>query len=164
MKHLLILILLSFAGSLGHNGALHIQDKKPAPKPNFSGTWKVNIEKSTFDPSPTPKSLTYKIEHQEPSLKLTSTRVDDEAEDSVVLKLTTDGQENTNVVHNNDVKSKVTWQGAVLLIDSVTTIEGGTYGLKDQWSLSADGKTITWLRHYTSSAGEADAKYILEKQ
>jgi len=165
MRYLLILtILISFASSPAHNEARTIQDKKPAAKPNFSGTWKVNIEKSTFDPSPTPKSLTYKIEHAEPSLKLTSTRVDDAAEDSVVLKLTTDGQENTNVVRGNEVKSKITWEGGVLVIVSVSTIEGANYELKDQWNLSEDGKTITWLRHYSSTQGEADAKYILEKQ
>jgi hypothetical protein len=164
MKHLLILILLSFAGSLAHNEALHLQDKKPAAKPNFSGTWKVNIEKSTFGPSPTPKSLTYKIEHKDSSLKLTSTRVDDGPEDSVVLTFTTDGQESTNVVHNSEVKSKITWEGAVLVIDSVSTIEGGTFGLNDKWTLSEDGKTINWVRLYSSSEGSADAKYLLEKQ
>jgi hypothetical protein len=165
MRYLLILVILSFgAGSLGLSATLASQQKKPAAKPNFSGTWKVNIEKSTFDPSPTPKSLTYKIEHQELALKLTSTRVDDEAEDTVVLKLTTDGQETMNVVRGIDVKSKITWEGDVLVIQSVSTVEGANYELKDRWSISEDGKTITWLRHYLSAQGEADAKYILEKQ
>jgi hypothetical protein len=31
-------------------------------------------------------------------------------------------------------------------------------------SLSADGKTLTLKRHFSSSMGEADQTYILEKQ
>ena len=165
MRHFLILtILISFAGSLGMSATPGSQEKKPAAKPDFSGSWKVNIEKSNFGPSPTPKSLQYKIEQKGPALKLTSTRADETAEDSVVLNFTIDGQENVNNVRGSEVKSKVTWDGAVLVIDSVSTSEGGTFGLKDQWTLSADGKTITWARHYSGSAGDAEASYILEKQ
>jgi hypothetical protein len=143
------------------------QQPKPASLPNFSGTWKANIEKSSFGPAPVPKSMVYKIEHREPSVKLTSTRVEEEGEDTVTLTLTTDGKESSNMVHGAAVKSKLKWEGPALLIDSETTIDGNTFGLKDKWLLSDDGKTLTWLRHFVSPDGESgggDATYILEKQ
>ncbi|HXM36459.1 MAG TPA: hypothetical protein VN920_14795 [Pyrinomonadaceae bacterium] len=140
------------------------QQTKPAGTPNFTGNWKVNIEKSDFGPSPTPQSMSYKIDHHEPSLKLISTRVEDGVEDTVNLSLTTDGKESSNPVRGNEVKSKLKWEGSALWIESVTIVDGNTFGLKDKWTLSEDGKTITWLRRYTSPDGEADATYVLEKQ
>ena len=32
------------------------------------------------------------------------------------------------------------------------------------WALSADGKTLTISVHFTSAMGEADQKYVFEKQ
>jgi len=140
------------------------QEKKSPPTPNFTGTWKVNLEKSNYGPAPAPQSMVYKIEHKEPSLKITSTRVDDGVTDTVVLNLTTDGKEGSNVVRGNEVKSKVKWEGVVLWIDSVTTIDGNTFALKDKWNLSEDGKTLNWARHFSGPDGEAEASYVLEIQ
>ena len=36
--------------------------------------------------------------------------------------------------------------------------------IKDKWDLSADGKTLTMSRHWSSSMGEMDQKMVLEKQ
>ena len=157
-------ILVLAVSSLPLNAKPFGQETKPAATPNFTGNWKVNIEKSDFGPAPKPQSMSYKIDHRELSLKLISTRVDDGTEDTVSLSLTTDGKESSNPVRGNEVKSKLKWEGAALWIESVTTVDGNTLGLKDKWVLSDDGKTLTWLRHYTTPDGEADATFVLEKQ
>src|SRR5437763_14822100 len=43
-------------------------------KPNFSGTWKLNTEKSSFGQMPAPESATYKVAHDEPKLKSSVTQ------------------------------------------------------------------------------------------
>ena len=43
---------------------------QPAGKPNFSGDWKLNLEKSNFGAVPPPTSITRKIVHAEPSLTI----------------------------------------------------------------------------------------------
>jgi hypothetical protein len=40
---------------------------------NFSGTWKLNLEKSKYNPGPPPKSLTTTIEATEDGVKATNT-------------------------------------------------------------------------------------------
>src|SRR5438105_6139641 len=40
---------------------------------NFLGTWKLNLEKSKFDPGPPPKSMTVTIEAAEDGVKVTTT-------------------------------------------------------------------------------------------
>jgi hypothetical protein len=156
-------ILVCALSTLALSTELNTQDAKPAT-PNFTGTWKLNLAKSDFGRTPAPESLVDKIEHKDAAITLNSTRVEQGATDAITLNLTTDGKENTNKVHGAEVKTKLKWEGAALLLDSAITLEGGSVSLKDKWTLSADGKTLTITRHYSGPEGEADVTYLLEKQ
>jgi hypothetical protein len=165
MKRMIIATILILAlSSLALSARLIGQDTKPAAKPNFTGTWKLNVEKSDFGPTPAPQSMVDKVDHQESSLKIISTRVDGGTESTANLSLTTDGKEGTNTVHGSEVRSKLKWDGAALLIDSSISVDGNALSLKDKWTLSQDGKTLTILRHYAGPEGEANATYVLERQ
>lgn len=165
MKRLFITTILVFAvSSLALSPRQAAQDTKPAATPNFTGTWKLNIEKSNFGPAPAPDSRVDKVEHKEPALHVDSTRVQQGVEDKISLSLTTDGKENSNTVNGAELKSKLKWEGAALLIDSAANVEGKAISLKDKWTLSPDGKTLTIARHYTGPEGEADFTYVLDKQ
>jgi hypothetical protein len=165
MKRLLITaILILAASSLALSEKPNGQDVKPPAKPNFTGTWKLNIEKSNFGPSPAPQSMIDKIDHQEPVLRLTSTRVDQGAEDSASLSWTTDGKESSNTLRGGEVKSKLRWEGAVLFMESVMNVGGNALSLQDKWTLSQDGKTLTMVRHYSGPEGDVDFTYVLERQ
>ena len=166
MKSLLFSLSLGLAVSLVAWGAPSwAQNSIPPAKPNFTGTWKLNVAKSDFGPSPKLKSRVDKLEHREASLRMTSTRVtEDGDEDTINLNLTIGDQESTNTLHGAEMKTKVKWEGAVLLLDSTVKAEGGAVNLKDKWTLSADGKTLMITRHYTGPEGEADLAYVLERQ
>src|SRR4029079_14018283 len=43
-------------------------------KPNFSGTWNLDVAKSDFGPSTAPESMTMTIVHKDPSIKATSSQ------------------------------------------------------------------------------------------
>jgi len=133
-------------------------------KPNFSGTWKLNTAKSDFGAMPAPDSRTDKITHEDPDIKDSTTQSNQMGEVSAELKYSTDGKETTNIVRGNEVKSTAKWDGDELAIDSKAQFNGADVTLKDRWSLSADGKTITILRHVNSPMGETDQKIVLEKQ
>jgi hypothetical protein len=67
MRRLLNLTLLIFAvASLALCARTFGQAQKPAATPNFTGTWKVNIEKSNFGPEAKPHSIVSKNDHREP--------------------------------------------------------------------------------------------------
>jgi hypothetical protein len=80
------------------------------------------------------------------------------------LKYSTDGKETTNTVRGNEVKSTAKWEGDELAIAGKAQFNGADVTLTDRWSLSADGKTLTILRHVNSPMGETDQKIVLEKQ
>jgi len=133
-------------------------------KPNFSGTWKLNASKSNFGPMPAPEARTDKITHQDPDLKDSFTQSGPMGEVTAELKYSTDGKETTSSVRGNQIKSTAKWEGDELVIAGKTSFEGGDVTLADRWSLSADGKTLTILRHVNSPMGETDQKIVLEKQ
>jgi hypothetical protein len=165
VKQVVISSILALAAcSLPFGIGREIRQEKVPARPDFSGTWKLNIEKSNFGPIPAPKSRVDKIQHKDPSLQFTSTRVTEEGEETVTLTLTTDGKENTNSVRGTEVKSTGKWEGAALVIDSKANIGGNELSIKDKFTLSEDGKTLTVARHYAGPEGEADATTVLERQ
>lgn len=133
-------------------------------KPNFSGEWKLQVAKSEFGPLPAPTSRTDKITHEDPSLKLTVTQSGQSGEVTYDLNYTTDGKETANQVRGNTLKSVSKWEGDVLVIDTKANFGGNEITIKDKWSLSEDGKTITINRHLAGPQGEADQKLVMEKQ
>jgi hypothetical protein len=80
------------------------------------------------------------------------------------MKYSTDGKETTSSIRDNQIKSTAKWEGDELVIAGKTSFEGGDVTLADRWSLSADGKTLTILRHVNSPMGETDQKIVLERQ
>jgi hypothetical protein len=133
-------------------------------KPNFSGTWKLNVSKSEFGPMPAPDSRTDKITHEDPTLKDTVSQTGQMGDTTADITYSTDGKETTNSIRGNEIKSTAKWDGDILVIDSKGAFNGQDVTLNDHWSLSEDGKTLTITRHASTPIGDADQKVVLEKQ
>lgn len=135
-----------------------------ADKPDFSGTWKLNIAKSDFGPFPPPAAVTSTIKHAEPNVEIASkiTTAQGDAENKSTY--TTDGKECVNTDRGNTIKSTLNWDAAILVVNAKLSVSGNELAITDRWALSADGKVITRERHYASPQGEVDAKWIYDKQ
>jgi hypothetical protein len=133
-------------------------------KPNFSGDWKLNVDKSDFGPMPPPTTMTQKIDHADPDLKVSTSQSGPQGDISYDAKYTTDGKECTNTVGPMEAKSTVTWDGDDLAVTTDLDANGMQIKIKGKWSLSADGKTLTQSAHVNTPQGEIDMKYVLEKQ
>ena len=133
-------------------------------KPDFSGTWKMNVEKSEFGALPGPTSRTDVITHKEPSLTDDVTAEGARGKQQYTAKYTTDGKEVTNQIGPREVKSTIKWEGNSLVLSSKTSFNGAEMNAQSTWVLSADGKTLTISTHYVSAMGETDQKIIYEKQ
>ena len=139
-------------------------------KTNFSGAWKLNVEKS--DPmggmggggggggggmgggmAPAPTTIT------QTDTKLTiETKFGDQVRTSTY---NLDGSESINPGRNGDNKSKLSWDSASLVIET-TTASGMTY--KEVRTLSADGKIMTVVRTSQGPNGETTRKTVYDKQ
>ena len=133
-------------------------------KPNFSGDWKLNIAKSNFGQMPAPASLTEKIAHSDPSLKVQTEMTGDFSFNSD-FSYTTDGKECQNASGDQfKMTSTVKWDGDILVFDNKMDFQGTAMTGTDKWSLSPDGKTITVQRHFSGPMGDDNSVIVLEKQ
>ena len=136
-----------------------------ADKPNFSGNWALDADKSNFGPMPPPTSMTRKIDHQDPAMTVEQvTTGGPQGDQSATMKYSTDGKETTNQMMGNDIKTKATWDGSALLIAMTADFGGNEIKLTDKWTLSDDGKVLTDVLHIASPQGEFDITYVMNKK
>jgi hypothetical protein len=129
-------------------------------QPDFSGVWRVNLDKSTFHGQP-PRELLVKIEHVDPALIQTMRIVAaDGREQRQTFIYETTGRESTNKMGDNEVLTRARWNGAELIIDSVMKTPTRTYHFSDHWSLSADRRVLQMAHRDDDLAGQVA---ILEK-
>jgi hypothetical protein len=135
-----------------------------ADKPDFSGTWKMDADKSVFGPMPPPTSMTRKIDHKDPTLTIDQASSGPQGDQNVTMKYSTDGKETTNSMMGNDVKSKASWEGKTLVITSAANFGGADVKLVDKWTLADDGKTLTDVMAISAPQGDFELTYVLVKQ
>jgi hypothetical protein len=133
-------------------------------KPNFSGDWKMNASQSDFGQFPAPSSMTQKITHDDPSLKVVTKMATGNGDFDMEASYTTDGKESANQFGPNQMKSVLKWDGETLIVETKGQFGDSGFTLTDKWDLAAGGKTLTIRRHWASSRGEMDQKIVFDKQ
>ena len=129
-------------------------------KPDFSGVWKMNREKSKFLAMENIRDIVSKIEHKEPNVSIFTTITGVDGEQTFEAKYTTDGKETTVEFPFGPVKATAKWEGDALMVEGKA--EG--FNVRGKYTLSADGKTLTKTSHLSTPNGDVDAIIVLEKQ
>ncbi len=86
-------------------------------RPNFSGVWCVDFGRSKLEID-APKSTVIQIEHNEPEFLLTRTHKSENTEDTISLRLSTDGKECVQHKGPLKIRSVCVWEGDSLLFMS----------------------------------------------
>jgi len=132
-------------------------------KPNFSGTWKLDVSKSDFGVLPPDNSRTFVIDHSEPVLKIAVSQDGADGKHDFTLNFTTDGKEAVNSYSGLEMKSIMGWESATLVANGKFKYQDQDVTVKEVWKLSDDGKTLVQDAHYTSPMGEMDTKMVYAK-
>jgi hypothetical protein len=145
-------------------------------KPNLSGTWTLDREKSELGQRGGGRGEggqgrgqgmfgNLVIEHSGAALTV-KRKVNFQGEERTMeAKYTTDGKENVNEgFRGNQVKSKTYWEGAKLVTESKMETPNGTRETKEIRSLSADGKTMTVETTVKGGFGEGTRKLVYNKE
>jgi hypothetical protein len=134
-----------------------------AGKPDFSGTWKLNIDKSNFGPAPPPTSQTRTVDHKDPAIKVVTNQSGAEGDITLSTTYSTDGTETKNDFMGNEMKCVAKWDGDTLVIDSKLDFQGTPVSVKETWKLSDDGKTLNTVSKISTPQGDFDTASVLEK-
>jgi hypothetical protein len=137
-------------------------------KPDFSGEWKLNIDKSNFGPLPPPESETRTIEHVDPSFSIKQVRVGGGMGDfTTEMKYTTDGKESVNKIETPngalEIKTTMNWEGKALIVKSKFNIQGMDMTSEGHWELSEDGKTLTMNDKLSTPQGDFEMSQVFDK-
>lgn len=135
-----------------------------AAKTSFQGTFKLDVSKSDFGQFPAPSSMVQEVTHEDPSLKYVSKMSSDRGDFEFTFTCTTDGKECSNDFGPNSMKSTMRWDGDALVVEGKGYFGDSEVTMTDKWELSADGKTLTIHRKWSSTMGDLVQKLILDKQ
>ena len=133
---------------------------------NFSGIWKLNLEKSDFGPQTPPQSAEYVVRHVGATIAFNYTQDGK----TIRVDLTPDNEE--RITSENDetaVWTKCYWSGQVLVIESRERKRYGTQavvsmGWTSRWSLAPDGHELIIDRKLHTPDGEISQHVICDKQ
>jgi hypothetical protein len=132
-----------------------------AATPDFSGTWALNVAKSTLPKDSTIKTATLTIKNKK---------------GSIVMDFVTDGKKSTEsykpdgqkhvsqTLGKSQLMSVANWRDSKLVIESTldlgipNMVVTGLKPIVDTWTLSADGRTLT------HDADGGKEMYVYEKQ
>jgi len=129
-------------------------------KPNLSGMWKMNAQKSKFA-NGGPDNILIKIDHKEPAFVEDWSMSTPGGDRSFQVKYTTDGKEIEQEVMGRTAKTSAKWEGDALVIEFKAT-DGF---LKRKITLSANGKTMTKVVTHSEGGGETfEDTVVFEKQ
>ncbi len=133
-------------------------------KPNFSGVWKQNMEKSSTKTSWL-KSYVNKIEQTESTLKVTTTTVGDRGERTYDRTYTIGKEVKSQAPDGDEFTTTVNFDKGNLVIETVEKEHGAALTSHETWTLSPDGKVLTKvIKHTGGSRGDSEQQYVLEKQ
>ncbi len=142
-------------------------------KPDFSGTWKLNVGKSDFGPVPGPSAQTDVIEQSGQTLKIGVNAETEMGKMQYTQTLTTDGREVTIApdapgAHPSPEVTmqsiSAAWNGSTLDVSQKLTYGSDPVTGVSHYTLSADGKVLTISSDYQSAMGEAQRTFVFEKQ
>jgi hypothetical protein len=133
-------------------------------KPNFSGTWRMDAEKSDFGKFPAPTTILRTIAQKDPDLVVDTTQRAANGEQTAHVVYRTDGAETKNQLSTGEGASHAFWDGNDLVIrTTMTNSKGVDVLMEERWSLSPDGQTLTTLSHIETSKGGADLKLVCHR-
>jgi hypothetical protein len=123
-------------------------------RPNFTGDWKLNPQKSNIS-----DSIRIVLNQKDNNLTEAFTH----GESTIEPKYTIDGKESEVPIGDQVIKATAKWEGDALVIDWRGP-EAGRYDIR-KLTLSADGKTMTINhKHSLPDGGMSEKTWILEKQ
>jgi hypothetical protein len=135
-------------------------------KPNLSGNWVFNPQKSTLK-VPAPTSMTLRIEHADPQVRFSRTQLYGEQSFNWELDAVADGQkEVVQKAPQYTANVRVYWEGKSLVLDQQITADDGTKATDVvTYSLTEGDKMLEAVERQTvvGSKGSVTNKWVYER-
>ncbi len=129
-----------------------------AEKPNLSGTWKLDPQRSRFEAIPAPRSGILKIDHQEPKIHISVEMASKTGDSTQILDLTTDGAEQKITLDGRPASAEAYWEDdRHLVIEVKRDTAGGRQVERRRMNLGDQGKMLTTVLSVKDASGQKSA-------
>ena len=139
-------------------------------KPNFAGTWKLNLQKSQMPDGMSPTSETNTISQTADAVTVATVSEREQGKMSYTFTVKLDGTDTPLAADAFPadsmfrlLSSKAVWQGNSLIVTQTTSFQDAKGTLTSTFSLSADGKTLTKVTHIVFDQGAFDSTSVYDK-
>jgi len=132
-------------------------------KPDFSGTWKFNADRSSLQ-IPAPDSTRFTIEHREPHFRLSRTHVVGGSSDTFSIELTTDGRDVVQDRRGLQIRARLYWEGETLVFESILTRDEEQATNVVRYSLAEHGDTFVAEERFSSERQSYENLWVLDRQ
>lgn len=140
-------------------------------KPDFTGTWQLNLEKSDYDQVPPPQDEVLVFAKTGSTFTVATTSDNERGKEVYTLPFATDGTETptptgtfANTATLQYLSTKGEWQGSSLVLSQKIMYQDSPGTLKSVLTLSPDGKTLTCAMHISVNQGEFDTTAVYDKK
>ena len=155
LKSLLPLLLLATLASA----------QSSSDKPDFSGRWRMQKDKSEFSGFKIPDIVTRTVEQHGVIMNVHTVQTAGEKTAIADVTYSIDGTPTENVVNGRDAESKTFWDGAILVVrTTMKTAKGDPELIEDRWALSDDKQTLTTTSHIETEKGDVDMTMVCSRQ
>ena len=157
------LCLLIAAASVGELRA----GAPPQGKPDLSGAWIVNLEKSRLQIGVKIERGAFTIDHKEPVFRFSRVFVVGGKEDALSYDLTTDGRAKVVTEPDRTSTSRLYWDGDVLVLDERIVLKDGREATNVvRYSLQDGGQTLVAEEKFRGPIRKHDNLWVadLEKK
>jgi len=132
-------------------------------KPNFTGSWTHNPERSKLE-IPMPTYSLFHFEHEGPTLRLTRTLTFGDKGNTITLDLVIDGEEHLHQVAGVNANIRMYWDGDTLVGDmKVSGPDGDATNVVRYW-LEDDGLRLVALERFNSPQQNYENTWVLDRQ
>ena len=130
---------------------------------DFSGSWALDLAKSSFGGANPPQSLSMNVKQNERQLAVESTLIDARGASTSTYTLDLSGKEAENTMRGNKVVSNTTWRGPMLHVKAKTLVQGTEIKTVDQWQLEESGRALMIFRTATTPKGDVEQRFVYVK-
>jgi hypothetical protein len=112
-------------------------------KPDFSGTWVIDFERSRLQTQAKIERVSFTVEHREPDFRFSRVFVVEGKEDRHAYALTADGKVKVEELADRTVHSRLYWAGETLVYDVRIVLKDGREATNVvRYSLRDGGRTF----------------------
>ena len=137
--------------------------EQPTRRPDFSGRWLLDLDRSDIKGDNPPVSSIFVIEHKEPRWHLSRTHIyaNGKSDTQNIDLVTTERKESVHRKDGYTVSSRMYWEGESLVLDEKISGPGGWRGTNlVKYSLSDNGKTLIALEREEDSKSKTTNRWV----